>query len=288
MENLNLNLLKYFSVVVEEGNITKASEKLMISQPAVTRAIKELENSLGVKLLERSKKGVVPTNEGVILYEHTKEILAKVDSTLNIIDMSKGKGKCLYIGATTTNFTVFLIDTLRKFRELYPTVHISIILEEMKTLKDLARLGKMDIIIKNDYEEIKDFECIKTFEIRDRFIASKKHYPELQQRVYSIEELLTYPLVLLSDITHGRRNFDAYLKSLNIDYKPTYEFNSYSLCRELMREGFGISIGNPIHYEDEEYIIVETDFNLPSRTFDIGYLSSSKNEIIKDFISLII
>lgn len=287
MENLNLNLLKYFYVVVSERNITKASEKLMISQPAVTRAIRELENSLGVKLLERSKMGVNPTAEGLILYEHTKEILAEVDSTLNIIDLSKGKGRNLYIGATTTNFTIFLIDTLRRFRLNYPNVHISIVLEDMKVLNDLARLGKMDIIIKNDYEEIKTFKNIKSFEIEDKFIASRRYFPELAKRVYSLDELLSYPMVLLSNITHGRRNFDAYLKSRHIAYKPTYEFNSYSLCRELMSEGFGISIGNPIHYTEEDYIIIKTDFSLPSRIFNIGYLESSKNELIKSFIKLI-
>lgn len=287
MENLNLNLLKYFYVVVSERNITKASEKLMISQPAVTRAIRELENSLGVKLLERSKMGVNPTAEGLILYEHTKEILAEVDSTLNIIDLSKGKGRNLYIGATTTNFTIFLIDTLRRFRLNYPNVHISIVLEDMKVLNDLARLGKMDIIIKNDYEEIKTFKNIKSFEIEDKFIASRRYFPELAKRVYSLDELLSYPMVLLSNITHGRRNFDAYLKSRHIAYKPTYEFNSYSLCRELMSEGFGISIGNPIHYTEEDYIIIKTDFSLPSRIFNIGYLESSKNELIESFIKFI-
>lgn len=287
MENLNLNLLKYFYVVVSERNITKASEKLMISQPAVTRAIRELENSLGVKLLERSKMGVNPTAEGLILYEHTKEILAEVDSTLNIIDLSKGKGRNLYIGATTTNFIIFLIDTLRRFRLNYPNVHISIVLEDMKVLNDLARLGKMDIIIKNDYEEIKTFKNIKSFEIEDKFIASRRYFPELAKRVYSLDELLSYPMVLLSNITHGRRNFDSYLKSRHIAYKPTYEFNSYSLCRELMSEGFGISIGNPIHYTEEDYIIIKTDFSLPSRIFNIGYLESSKNELIKSFIKLI-
>lgn len=287
MNNLNLNLLKYFYVVVNEKNITKASEKLLISQPAVTRAIKELENSLGVKLLERNKKGVYPTEEGVIFYEHVKGILESINTTLNIIDISKEKGKCLYIGATTTNFTIFIIDTLREFRKKYPNVHINIILEELKVLNDLARLGKLDIVIKNDYEEIKNFKNIKNFKITDRFIASRKYYPELEKKTYSIYELLDYPLVLLSNITHGRRNFDLYLKSLKIEYKPTYEFNSYSLCKELITEGFGIGIGNPIHYSNDEYIIIKTNFNLPSRTFNIGYLKSSKNELIKEFIGFL-
>ena len=72
LNSINLNLLKYFYEVVNIGNITKASEKLLVSQPAITKAIKELENELNTTLLERSKKGVIPTEEGQILYEHIK------------------------------------------------------------------------------------------------------------------------------------------------------------------------------------------------------------------------
>ena len=81
----NLNLLKYFYEVVNEGNITRASENLMVSQPAITKAIKELESSLDVKLLERSKKGVVPTVEGTILYENAKQVLGQLNTTFSTI-----------------------------------------------------------------------------------------------------------------------------------------------------------------------------------------------------------
>ena len=69
--------------------------------------------------------------------------------------------------------------------------------------------------------------------------------------------------------THGRKNFDSYLRSKNLKVIPTYEFNSYSLCKELIKNGFGIGIGNPIHYiNDEDLFILNTDFELPKRTFN--------------------
>lgn len=283
MNNLNLNLLKYFYEVVKEGNITRASESLMVSQPAITKAIKELEVQLDVKLLERSKKGVRPTTEGKVLFDNTKIILTQIKKTINSIELCKNEGGELYIGATTTNFIVFMKDVLKEFKKEYPNIHISIILESPNVLNDMIRLGKLDILIKNDYEEFEAFKSIKSFEIKDRFIASKKHYKELANKKYSLEELLKYPFVLLSDITHGRKNFDNYLKSKNVEFKPTYEFNSYSLCKELIKEGFGIGIGNPIHYDKDEFIIINTDFELPSRTFNIGYIATSKNRFINNF-----
>ena len=128
---------------------------------------------------------------------------------------------------------------------------------------------------------------LKSFEIKDCFVASKKSFPELENKNLSINELLKYPFVLLSNITHGRKNFDNYLKSKNLKLTPTYEFNSYSLCRELIKNGFGIGIGNPIHYQEKDFIILNTNFHLPTRRFDICYNTKSNNEMVKEFIKMI-
>ena len=164
-QNINLNLLKYFYEVVSIGNITKASEKMLVSQPAITKAIKELEEELNTKLLERNKKGVIPTEEGQILYEHTKNMFNDLNTTLNILETTKNNELNLYIGATTTNFINYVKDGLNEFKNKYPNVHIHIVLEEPKILNDMKRLNKLDILIKNDYETIEDLEVIKTFEI---------------------------------------------------------------------------------------------------------------------------
>lgn len=285
--NINLNTLKYFYEISNTKNITKASQNLNVSQPALTKSIKQLEQDLNTTLFNRSKKGVILTEEGEILYEYTKKMFQNLGSTLNVINETKEKSGHLYIGATTTNFLEPILPTLDKFRKLYPNIKIEIVLEEINILEKYNKLGKLDILIKNSYENIDNYEIIKSFTIQDCFIASKKDFKHLENKKLSLNELLKKPFVLLSRITHGRRNFDAYLKSQNISFKPTYEFNSYSLCRELIRNGFGIGVGNPIHYQTDEFIILNTDFSLPKRTFDICYIKTSKNEYLKDFINLI-
>ena len=286
--NINLNTLKYFYEIASAKNITKASENLNVSQPALTKALKQLESDLNTKLFTRSKKGVVLTEAGEILYDYTKTTLANLSSTLNVINQDKEKGGHLYIGATTTNFLEPILPALDKFREVNPNIKIEIVLEDIEVLEKYSRLGKLDILIKNSYEEIDNYEIIKSFEIEDCFIASQKQYPELEGKQMSLKELLNnYPFVLLSNITHGRRNFDAYLRSQNISFKPTYEFNSYSLCRELIRNGFGIGIGNPIHYQGKEFIIINTNFKLPKRSFHICFIKTSKCSCLNEFINLL-
>lgn len=286
--DFNLNTLKYFVEVASTKNITKASENLNVSQPALTKALHNLESDLNSTLFVRSKKGVSLTDEGEILYNYAKTMFQSLNNTINAIDNNRINEPHLYIGATTTNFLEPIIDSLRILREKYPNVKINIVLEEIEVLEMYNKLDKLDIIIINDYESIDGFIKGKSFSIQDKFIASKKYFNNLSTGKYSLKELLdNYPFVLLSNITHGRKNFDAYLKSNNIIYKPTYEFNSYSLCRELIRNGFGIGIGNPIHYNNEDFIIIDTSFNLPKRDFSICYKKNSTKDVLKAFVELI-
>ena len=287
MNNINLNLLKYFYEVVNTGNITKTSEKLLISQPAITKAIKELESELNATLLERNKKGVIPTEEGKILYEHAKKMFEDLNQTINIIENNNAKSGHLYVGTTTTNFINLLMNPIKEFKKLFPNVQIHIEFQNINTLYEMSRLGHLDILIKNDYETIENFINIKTFSITDKLVVSRKHFKELEEKTYTIKELLNYPFILLTNHSTGRKLFDNYLKENNINFKPTYEFNSHSICHELIKEGFGIGIGNPIHYKNKDFIIIDTDFELPTRTFNIGYIKTSKNKYINEFINII-
>ena len=286
-QNINLNFLKYYYEVANAKNITKASEILNISQPALTKAIKELENELNTTLLIRNKKGVVLTEQGKILYEYTKVMLQKLQTAISTIDNPKEYEKNIYIGTTTTNFLEPILPILKELKRKYSNIQIHIFLEEIDVLENYRKLGKMDIIIKNDYEVINNLEKIKSFSIQDSFISSRKDFPEIENKIFTLEEILEYPLVLLSKITHGRRNFDAFLKSQGLTSEPCYEFNSYSLCKELIKNGFGIGIGNPIHYKSQNFIILKTDFSLPERFFDICVTKNSDNQLLEEVISLI-
>lgn len=283
--NLNLNSLKYFYEVALTLNITKAASNLMISQPALTHSIKELENSLNTKLFNRSKSGVTLTKSGNILFQYANNMFNNLGSTVHMIQDENNNKVTIFIGATTTNFLEPIKTNLESLKNKYSNVEIDISLESIEVLNERRKLGKLDILIKNDYEIMENMEIINSFNVSDSFIASSTHFSELKNKTYSLEELLNhYPFVLLSNITHGRRNFDNYLKQHNIDYTPNYEFNSYSLCKELIRMGFGIGIGNPIHYKSNDFIIIKTDFSLPTRKFDICYNKSSKNEVLDYFV----
>ena len=122
---VNLELYRIFYEVARCKNITAASEKLLISQPAVTKHIKNLEESLGVILFIRTKKGVVLTEAGNKLYNKVKQALDLINDGEIIIDEDKkNHNSTIKIGISTTLAKVFLMDYIEKFHSKYPYVTI--------------------------------------------------------------------------------------------------------------------------------------------------------------------
>ena len=283
--DINLNLLKYFYEVVKERNITKAADKVFITQPAMTRAIKDLEAQLNTKLLERSQKGVVPTSEGMILFNHIENILKEINMTRDIIENSNDVSD-FYIGTTTSNYFNLIIEILKEFNTKYKDVRVHIVFESIDVLDDLRKSGKLDIVIKNKNDLLTDFKVLDEFELENFFVASRKHYPELEGKRIELKSLLNnYPIVIMSDTSPGRRSFNSFLREKGISYKPTYEFNSYDLCKKLVEAGIGIGIDNSSNFDDKNYIHINTD-KMPKRYFEFGYNISSKHKYVDKFIEI--
>ena len=122
---IDLDLYKIFYIVAEEGNITKASEKLHISQPAVTKQIKNLENQLNTPLFIRTKRGVILNECGEKIFIKVKQALSLLDEVSNVVNdynnLNVGKIK---IGISTSLMKYYLLEYLEIFHNKYPNIVI--------------------------------------------------------------------------------------------------------------------------------------------------------------------
>ena len=118
--NIDLELYKIFYVVAKNKHMTKASEELHISQPAISQSIKKLEDQLGGTLFLRSNKGMELTEEGKMFYEYVKGALELINNAENEFtsfkDLSKGEIK---IGCSTTLTKLILMDALKELSEFF-------------------------------------------------------------------------------------------------------------------------------------------------------------------------
>lgn len=248
--NINFELYKIFYVVAKNKNITKASEKLNISQPAISKSIKNLEEQLGGQLFIRTKRGVLLTEEGKEFYDYIKKAIEFINNAENrfsdLINLETG---CIKIGTSTTLTKEFLLPFIKKFNSLYPNVNIQIIVGLTSDLISKLKNGLVDIVILNlnnkDYGD--DIEIIKCKKIQDCFVVNDK-YKHLINNELSLNDFNNYPLILQAKGSSTREFINNIAKDNNIILKPHIEPTSYSLVVEFAKIGLGIG------YVTKEYV----------------------------------
>ncbi len=239
MMNIDLELYRVFYVVAKNKHMTKASEELHISQPAISQSIKKLEEQLGGTLFLRSNKGMELTDEGKMFYEYVKGALELINNAENEFtsfkDLSKGEIK---IGCSTTLTKLIFLDAIKEFHLKYPNVNIIITNGLTADLINDLKLGKLDFIIYNEgnvKETSLNLKLIK--ELKQGFIYNPKFYSD---DIISFEDLNKYPLILQKEQSNSRKFLDYIALQNNVKLIPKMETVSKDLIIEFTNIGLGI------------------------------------------------
>ncbi len=237
--NIDLELYKVFYTVAKYNHMTKASEELHISQPAISQSIKKLEDQLGGTLFLRSNKGMELTEEGKMFYEYVKGALELINNAENEFtsfkDLSKGEIK---IGCSTALTKIVLINVLKDFHNDYPNININITNDLTSNLINDLKLGKLDFVIFNE-SNIKEtnlnLEMLK--ELKQGFIYNPEFYCD---NVNSFEDLNNLPLILQKEEANSRKLLDYVALQNNVKLIPKMEVVSQELITEFTNIGLGV------------------------------------------------
>lgn len=279
--NIDFELYRIFYTVANHQNITKAAEELHISQPAISKSIKNLEEQLGGQLFTRTKRGVILTEEGREFYNYIKQAIEYISNAENkftqLINLETG---CIKIGISTTLTKEFLLPYLEEFHKLYPKIDIQIMTNITSELFTKLRNGLIDIIILNlnNINYGQDINIIKCQKITDCFVVNHK-YKHLLKKEISIKDLNKYPLILQSKESNTRKFLDNFSKNNNTILKPNIELASYSLVVEFAKIGLGIGYATKEYIKKElknkELYEIKLKEKIPTRY--IGIATSSKH-----------
>lgn len=287
------DLFKTFVVVADERSITKAAEKLYISQPALTKAIKELENELGGKLFVRKSKGVELTSEGRHIYERVLPILSELDNIYSYFDnVNKLKTGVLRIGTDTANITLLLNDYLTKFIAKYPNIEIKITRDSEVGLINGLRNNDYDFVM-TDREQLKpDMGLVRDFEVKYSVIGGQKFYKKFLNKPLSREGFAVQPLALIEHGHASRANIETYFGNFGINLICKYDLENYGLVMEIIKKGTAIGIANLDYFKGEqergEIFKINTDFEIDPRTISLIYYknaaSNPAREVFKEML----
>lgn len=271
---VNLELYRIFVVVANELNITKASEKLHISQPAVTKHIKNLEGIIGTTLFKRSNKGLVLTEEETALYEELKDPINDIIK----IDSKISKNKNVNVGSHNHLLNIIFGECINKFYLEYPNINLNLkCLETDKMLEMLAN-KELDIVFSKKVENLK-LKGIKYLHIgylNDVFIAnnnssfasrivSKK---ELENAIIYVPRTYAQTVIRLKELLNN-----SHLKN-----------SSYNTILELTSKSETIGLITREYIDDAEFerynlTELDTELKLEPIEFGIYFTEDRKNEV---------
>lgn len=291
---VNLDLYRVFYTVAKCGSLTKAAEELYISQPAVSQAIKQLENQLGGKLFNRTHKGMELSETG------GKQIFPVVEQALGLLETAEKKYSELKntatgvvrICASDTVSTHFLLQYIKEYHEKYPNVNLVLINGTSAETIEHLKNKKADIGFINLPIDDKDIDLSNTvMQLHDTFVANEK-FNELFNETVDLKRLQDYPLLMLELASATRQAIVSFAHSHGIHLHPEIELASLELMTELAKNGIGIACipKEFVLHELKEGSLkeIKTSPSLPSRA--IGLALPKGGELtfaVREFLKLI-
>ncbi len=279
--NINIELYKTFYCVAKNGNITKAANELMITQPGVSKAIKSLEEQIGCSLFIRTKNGVILTDEGKVFYDQIKLAMEHIDNAekkiKEIINLDYG---FLSIGVSNTLVKKFLLPYIEEFHKLYPKIKLKINTNTTPELIKDVRNGLIDFVIFNAPANIpSEFTQMTLKKVHDCFVADSS-FSELKDKVIPLKDLNNYPLILMSKGSNTRCYLDDVCAKYGINLIPEIELTSYSLVVEFTKIGMGIGGVTREYFDgdldDYDLIEIKTTPTLGERSINVAYLTDKR------------
>ena len=273
--NQNLSSYRIFYTVANTGNISKAAKELYISQPAISKSIQKLEESVGCKLFSRSSRGVVLTDEGKLLYEHVSEAFETLtmgeEKLKRSIELGVGH---LKIGVSSTLCKYLLLPYLKEFIRQNPHISISISCQSTNDTLKLLEDNKIDIGLIGKPENLKNIHFDFLEEIEDIFVAAKDYLRNLKARGIQKDHIFQSSTLMLLDKNNMTRQYiDDYLQENQIIIKDSIDISDMDLLIDFARIGVGVAcvIKNFVREDLENGTLVEIPLGFPIHKREVGF-----------------
>lgn len=294
--DINLNLYRIFHEVALCENISKASNKLYITQSAISKAIKKLESDLNTKLFYRNSKGVKLTDKGKELLFYVSEAFNNLTTAERVMieDENLNRGK-ISIGVPSQIGSFFIFEDITRFHKLYPNIEITIISKTTTQLLKLLECHEIDFIIDTSpiNTDIDNIVIKKLTEVNNCFAVKKDTILSIE-KIKSIKDLENYPLVLPINGTDNRRQLNDLFYSNNVKLNNVINIHTTEMIEGAIKKDLGIGY---IIYDiikdkvlNGEFTIVDVNEKLPKITINLvyipKYLTIAPKYFIENFLNI--
>lgn len=285
----NLNLYQVFYEVATCHNFSVAARKMYISQPAVSKAVSKLEESLNAVLFHRSSKGVTLTHEGELLYHYVERALYSLKSGEEQLKaVTSPKVSQLSIGVSTTLCKYILLPVLKNFMAENPNIKITISCQSTFDTISALQAGSIDIGLvglpskaTSETENIVAYLPLKT--IDDVFVATESYlapFMKYKSDFHKKEDLFQEATFIMLDKENiSRKHVDSFLTENHISLSSVIEVNNMDLSIEFAKAGLGIAcvINDFVEKDIKNGTLreIKLGHRIPKRQIGFAYLSKT-------------
>ena len=291
--NVSLELYKIFYFVAQQSSITKAAQHLNVSQPAVTKQIKKLENLLEVKLITKNSKGIELTEDGQRLYNMLDD---SISNLMNIESVYKDKNnKKIYnfkIVASNSVMQIFLSKKIIEFNKKFPNIKFSIYSDRHPEAIQKLRNGEVDLIFINKKRYVKTYSDIivtECFDTNDILVVNYDNRDKYPTKI-KIKDINKYPLICIDVPTVAKEKIEEILNQNNEVFNPKYIVNQELLTLAYAKDDLGIGLVTKEcaknDLDNHTLSQIDTDIEFPKRKICYAIRKNSIGyTVLQDFIS---
>jgi LysR family cyn operon transcriptional activator len=231
-----LRHLRYLLAVADHGGFTRAAEALHVSQPTLSQQIRQLEETLGVCLFDRTSRTVKPTDAGEAYIECARRVLVELEAGKRALhdvkDLSRGSLRL----AMTPTFMAYLVGPLvRDYTARYPNIHLEIFELSMDDIEAGLVDDSLDVAIAFDQVRNNEIESIPAFTENLGLMVGRDHPLYERQAALSVDALAQLEFALLAPDYITRTCVDEYFAQHHITPKVVIEVNSVNTLLEVVR-----------------------------------------------------
>lgn len=238
---MDLRSLRYFLTVAEQGGFTAAAERLHIAQPAVSMAIRKLEQQLDLPLFDRQERRIRLTDEGEVLLRHARIILQAFDDAeremRELHTLERGEVR---VGIPSMLGSYYFPPILMAFRHHYPGIRLEVIEAGTRQLQQMIHQGDIDmgVIVSDTPPEDLETHCF----LRAQMMAIlPADHPLAEAREISYDAFFAEELVLFKEGYFHREVIDRISREAGVTPRIGFEANLIPLIKQIVSHGYGIS-----------------------------------------------
>ena len=261
---MEIRVLRYFLETAREGNMTRAAQRLFISQPTMSKQLKELEKELGTKLFVRTNYSIRLTEAGMLLRERAEDIVSLVDKTeaefKALEEINSGE---IYVGAPESESMRPFAEVVCRLQQTYPKIRCNIYSDNVQDVCEKLDKGLLDFAIVMNYVDLMKYNYLP-MSTKDKWgVVMRQDDPLAERKSFSVSDLKGLPLICSKQWVDQEfpQWFQSDLGDVNIVATYNLPFNGAVMAKAGM--GYALMLDNLVNTSAGSGILFRPLLNVP-------------------------